>query len=124
MRSNARASEWVVAARRCRSVSVSFSSREERSAQRAWASRSSQPWQGCARIARRSVANFNSAKQPNIPLLPPRDPLYDIAELDGIVTSDTRKQYDVQLGHTQLNDATVAMIPPERKKYLQWYANK
>jgi 3-methylcrotonyl-CoA carboxylase beta subunit len=47
-------------------------------------------------IARRIVANFNSAKQPNITLIPPRDPLYDIAELDGIVTSDTRKQYDVR----------------------------
>jgi 3-methylcrotonyl-CoA carboxylase beta subunit len=47
-------------------------------------------------IARRIVANFNSTKQPNITLIPPRDPLYDIAELDGVVTSDTRKQYDVR----------------------------
>src|SRR3954471_5648591 len=47
-------------------------------------------------IARRIVANFNTTKTPNITLKPPRDPLYDIAELDGIVTSDTRKQYDVR----------------------------
>jgi hypothetical protein len=39
-------------------------------------------------------------------------------------TFSTRKQYDLQLGHTQLSEATVAMIAPERKKYLQWYAKK
>jgi 3-methylcrotonyl-CoA carboxylase beta subunit len=57
-------------------------------------------------IARRIVANFNSAKQPNIPLIPPREPLYDIAELDGIVTSDTRKQYDVREIIARLVDAS------------------
>jgi 3-methylcrotonyl-CoA carboxylase beta subunit len=57
-------------------------------------------------IARRIVANFNSAKQPNITLIPPRDPLYDIAELDGIVTSDTRKQYDVREIIARLVDAS------------------
>jgi 3-methylcrotonyl-CoA carboxylase beta subunit len=57
-------------------------------------------------IARRIVANFNSAKQPNITLLPPRDPSYDIAELDGIVTSDTRKQYDVREIIARLVDAS------------------
>jgi 3-methylcrotonyl-CoA carboxylase beta subunit len=57
-------------------------------------------------IARRIVANFNSSKQPNITLLPPREPLYDIAELDGIVTSDTRKQYDVREIIARLVDAS------------------
>jgi 3-methylcrotonyl-CoA carboxylase beta subunit len=57
-------------------------------------------------IARRIVANFNSAKQPNITLIPPRDPLYDSAELDGIVTSDTRKQYDVREIVARLVDAS------------------
>jgi 3-methylcrotonyl-CoA carboxylase beta subunit len=57
-------------------------------------------------IARRIVANFNSAKQPNIPLIPPRDPSYDIAELDGIVTSDTRRQYDVREIIARLVDAS------------------
>jgi 3-methylcrotonyl-CoA carboxylase beta subunit len=57
-------------------------------------------------IARRIVANFNSAKQPNITLIPPRDPLYDIAELEGIVTSDTRKQYDVREIIARLVDAS------------------
>jgi 3-methylcrotonyl-CoA carboxylase beta subunit len=57
-------------------------------------------------IARRIVANFNSAKQPNIPLIPPRNPSYDIAELDGIVTSDTRRQYDVREIIARLVDAS------------------
>jgi 3-methylcrotonyl-CoA carboxylase beta subunit len=57
-------------------------------------------------IARRIVANFNSTKQPNITLIPPRDPLYDIAELDGIVTSDTRRQYDVREIIARLVDAS------------------
>jgi 3-methylcrotonyl-CoA carboxylase beta subunit len=57
-------------------------------------------------IARRIVANFNSIKQPNITLIPPRDPLYDIAELDGVVTSDTRKQYDVREIIARLVDAS------------------
>ena len=37
-------------------------------------------------------------------------------------TFSTKKQYDIQMGHTQLSDATVALIPPERQKYLQWYS--
>jgi 3-methylcrotonyl-CoA carboxylase beta subunit len=57
-------------------------------------------------IARRIVANFNSTKQPNITLIPPREPLYDIGELDGIVTSDTRKQYDVREIIARLVDAS------------------
>src|SRR5882724_9746062 len=57
-------------------------------------------------LARRIVANFNSTKQPNIPLIPPREPLYDIAELDGIVTSDTRRQYDVREIIARLVDAS------------------
>jgi len=57
-------------------------------------------------IARRIVANFNSTKQPNIPLIPPREPLYDIAELDGVVTSDTRRQYDVREIIARLVDAS------------------
>ena len=61
MRSNARASEWVVARTFCRSCSVSRSSRLYRSAHRACASRSAQPWQGWARSARRRVASSGSS---------------------------------------------------------------
>ena len=57
-------------------------------------------------LVRRIVANFNSTKTPNIALTPPRDPLYDIAELDGIVPSDTRKQYDVRDIIARLVDAS------------------
>jgi len=47
-------------------------------------------------IARRIVANFNTRKTPDIPLVAPSDPLFDAAELDGIVPVDLKKQYDVR----------------------------
>jgi 3-methylcrotonyl-CoA carboxylase beta subunit len=48
------------------------------------------------RLARRVVANFNTKKIADIPLAEPREPGYAIDELDGIVPSDLRKQYDVR----------------------------
>src|SRR5688572_9596009 len=45
-------------------------------------------------LARRIVANLNTKKQVDIPLIAPREPKYDAAELDGIVPADVRKQYD------------------------------
>ena len=47
-------------------------------------------------IVRRIVASLNSRKTADIPLIAPRDPKYDTAELDGIVPADTRKQYDAR----------------------------
>ncbi|HXC56245.1 MAG TPA: carboxyl transferase domain-containing protein [Rhizomicrobium sp.] len=47
-------------------------------------------------IVRRIVAGLNTAKQPNIPLAPPRPPLFDVAELDGIVPPSLSTQYDVR----------------------------
>src|SRR6187399_2556402 len=47
-------------------------------------------------IARRIVANLNTRKQVYIPLLPAREPAYDIVELDGIIPSDLKKQYDAR----------------------------
>ena len=47
-------------------------------------------------IARRIVANLNGAKQPNIPLYAPKDPLLDDAELEGLVPTDLKKQYDIR----------------------------
>jgi len=47
-------------------------------------------------LARRIVANLNTRKPADIPLLPSRDPVCDPAELDGIVPSDLRKQYDAR----------------------------
>jgi len=46
-------------------------------------------------LARRIVANLNVRKAVDIPLIKPRDPALDPAELDGIVPNDVRKQYDV-----------------------------
>ena len=47
-------------------------------------------------IARRIVANLNTRKAVDIPLLGSRDPAFDAAELDGVVPSDLRKQYDIR----------------------------
>ncbi len=47
-------------------------------------------------IVRRSVANLNARKQPDIPLAEPKLPLYDIAELNGIVPTSLAVQYDVR----------------------------
>jgi 3-methylcrotonyl-CoA carboxylase beta subunit len=47
-------------------------------------------------IARRIVANLNTRKTPDIPIDTPRDPVLDIGELDGIVPSDLKKQYDIR----------------------------
>ncbi len=47
-------------------------------------------------IARRIVANFNTKKNVDIPLLTPHEPRYDVNELDGIVPVDLKKQYDIR----------------------------
>jgi 3-methylcrotonyl-CoA carboxylase beta subunit len=47
-------------------------------------------------IARRIVANLNIVKPAGPALLPPVDPLYDAAELYGVVPADRRKPYDVR----------------------------
>jgi 3-methylcrotonyl-CoA carboxylase beta subunit len=47
-------------------------------------------------LARRIVANLNTRKTADIPLLAPREPHHDPAELDGIVPTDLRKQYDAR----------------------------
>jgi len=47
-------------------------------------------------IVRRIVAGLNHVKQPNIPVATPRPPLYDAAELNGIVPPSLMTQYDVR----------------------------
>ncbi|MBV8792560.1 MAG: methylcrotonoyl-CoA carboxylase [Pseudolabrys sp.] len=47
-------------------------------------------------IARRIVASFNTKKTPDIPIVTPREPALDVAELDGIVPVDLKKQYDIR----------------------------
>jgi 3-methylcrotonyl-CoA carboxylase beta subunit len=47
-------------------------------------------------IARRIVGNLNTAKRVDIPLIASRDPLHDAAELQGLVPTDLKKQYDVR----------------------------
>ncbi|MBN9531732.1 MAG: methylcrotonoyl-CoA carboxylase [Alphaproteobacteria bacterium] len=47
-------------------------------------------------IARRIVANLNTEKRPDIPLADPYPPLYDPAELDGVVPPSLSIQYDVR----------------------------
>jgi 3-methylcrotonyl-CoA carboxylase beta subunit len=57
-------------------------------------------------LVRRIVANFNSVKKVDIDLARVREPLYDAAELDGIVPRDTRKQYDIRDVIARLVDAS------------------
>jgi 3-methylcrotonyl-CoA carboxylase beta subunit len=47
-------------------------------------------------LARRIVANLNTRKTVDIPLLQPREPKYDLGELDGVVPQDLRKQVDAR----------------------------
>src|SRR5450759_2882407 len=57
-------------------------------------------------IARRIVANLNSKKTVDIPLQAPREPALDIAELDGLVPVDLKKQYDVREATARIVDAS------------------
>lgn len=57
-------------------------------------------------MARRIVGNLNIKKKIDIPLIPARDPNYDAAELDGIVPTDLKKQYDVREVIARLVDAS------------------
>jgi 3-methylcrotonyl-CoA carboxylase beta subunit len=47
-------------------------------------------------LARRIVANLNSAKPVRLEIAPPREPAYDPAELYGIVPTDLREPYEVR----------------------------
>lgn len=47
-------------------------------------------------MCRRIIGNLNSSPAAGIPLSAPVEPKYDITELDGIVPSDLKKQYDVR----------------------------
>ena len=57
-------------------------------------------------IARRIVSHLNYRKSVNIPLRDPREPVYDGAELDGVVTVDLKKQYDVREVIARLVDSS------------------
>jgi 3-methylcrotonyl-CoA carboxylase beta subunit len=57
-------------------------------------------------IARRIVANLNSKKSVDIPLSVAREPALDIADLDGIVPVDLKKQYDVREVIARIVDAS------------------
>ncbi len=58
-------------------------------------------------ITRRIVANLNTKKKTiDIPLMAPREPALDPAELDGLVPVDLKKQYDVREVIARLVDAS------------------
>ncbi len=57
-------------------------------------------------IARRIVANLNTKKSIDIPLMPSREPALDTAELDGLVPVDLKKQYDIREVIARLVDAS------------------
>ncbi len=45
---------------------------------------------------RRSIANLNSLKNAHIELMPAAEPLFDPSELEAVVPTDLKKQYDVR----------------------------
>jgi 3-methylcrotonyl-CoA carboxylase beta subunit len=47
-------------------------------------------------LARRSVSHLNRVKRPTVAMRQPVEPLYDPAELYGVIPTDTRKPYDVR----------------------------
>ncbi len=57
-------------------------------------------------IARRIAANLNTAKRVDIPLIASCEPLYDAAELQGLVPTDLKKQYDVREIIARMVDAS------------------
>ncbi len=57
-------------------------------------------------IARRIVANLNTKKTVDIPLMAPREPALPTAELDGLVPVDLKKQYDIREVIARLADAS------------------
>jgi 3-methylcrotonyl-CoA carboxylase beta subunit len=57
-------------------------------------------------LARRIVANLNTRKSVDIPLLAPREPKLSSSELDGIVPTDLRKQVDAREIISRLVDAS------------------
>ena len=57
-------------------------------------------------LVRRIVANLNTRKVIDIPLVPAREPKHGIEELDGIVPADLKKQYDVRDVIARLVDAS------------------
>ncbi len=61
---------------------------------------------GALAVARRIVGNLNRVKHHSLELAEPRDPLYDPAEIYGIVSSDLKKPYDVREVIVRLVDAS------------------
>jgi 3-methylcrotonyl-CoA carboxylase beta subunit len=57
-------------------------------------------------IVRRIVANLNKPKRVDLEYDEPREPKYDAAELDGIVPTDVRKQYDARELIARIVDAS------------------
>ena len=57
-------------------------------------------------IARRIVGNLNRVKRHDLDLAEPRDPLYDPAELYGVVSADLKKPYDAREVIARLVDAS------------------
>jgi len=57
-------------------------------------------------LCRRIVGTLNTKKSVDIPLARPAEPKYDPNELDGVVPSDLKKQYDVREVITRLVDGS------------------
>ena len=57
-------------------------------------------------LARRIIANVNSVKPQQMAISETREPKYDIAELEALVPTDLKKQYDIREVIARLVDAS------------------
>ena len=57
-------------------------------------------------LARQAVSHLNKQKRPQLVRRDSREPLYDAEELNGIISADTRKSYDVREIITRLVDGS------------------
>jgi 3-methylcrotonyl-CoA carboxylase beta subunit len=58
-------------------------------------------------ICRRIVANLNVRKRTDVALATPSDPVYDPAELDGLIPADPRKSFDIRAVIARLVDGSI-----------------
>jgi len=57
-------------------------------------------------LARRIVANLNTRKATDLPLIASREPVCDAAELDGLVPADAKKPFDIRAVIARLVDGS------------------
>ena len=71
-------------------------------------------------IARTIVGNLNRVKRVSTVLREPREPLYPVEELRGVIPADTRKPYDVRESHRALRRRAANWTNSSRTTAPRW----